>query len=809
CLPGLARRMFMCQADGDSLTVHLVQQGYMPCSPELPRMAISLGIMQVLHHARVQAYVSHEAFARILCDLHGHFYKPYLRQQIAQAYDAYVLVMLELDKLVKHGFGHDTPHWRMQNSCSACEYRLEGEPELAHTKLVTCDGNNSSKRFFRAGHQDGRHFESDYILSPDFVDQFKSESRNKSKGKSKSKSKSKMRRSAPAQADPAHEEEPDDGHLCTDKWKTSHAQERPSHWMDGLDATGNFLCSCRHGMILCSADMLQSGELSKYPLACISKLMDVHGHGLAMGYDIGCDHAKTIARSTLGEQAQKLDFRMFVGAFHGYAHHRKCQLSYHPRFLMTAGLETFETNEWIFSKQNLTAHLFRYASPYHRHMTLHFFWARWDEDRRAGLADLLYKSYTNALDILQTTLPELRRVQADHHLNDDAIRNFIQEERDYFDELEHEPEGDDLVFKYMETLKELHAQRSVRRPSLCHEAETSSCSEKLGQFDKFINTTPDNFLLLSAKVQDMALTYDYNSVLRAQERLERLALRYEAQLAIDQRWTPEHPQWQEAEHALAHREYNLALDHLEGLVVQRLFEMEKLNLRGTGYAMRTSIAKAIQERSAAIRSALDKYNHMAILLVPPRPTLDFQEVIDMTFLSDFALLRYSRNDIRKRQWSDPLVRQAMTQWLLVRCAKEEIKRLNIEIRRLWTALHVEPKEMLQRIEQVQAEGNMLLAAEMSLRLVRRLEVDKHLRQRILMIFQLDGFSGDRSVGIRMGHYGQAPETMSMNMLPKPKVEIDEEWEDVADADGPEDDLDDDVLNEFDRMNEAFSKLGLP
>ncbi|KZT61718.1 hypothetical protein CALCODRAFT_427313 [Calocera cornea HHB12733] len=126
--------------------------------------------------------------------------------------------------------------------------------------------------------------------------------------------------------------------------------------------TSNFICSCQYGMILLSADMIQSGKLSKYLLACLNWLLNVYGDCLAVGYDIGCDFCGTVNRSQLGERSQALHTRFYVGAFHSYAHNQKCQLGFHPHLLTTAGLEDFKTNEWIFSKQNLTAHLYRFGS---------------------------------------------------------------------------------------------------------------------------------------------------------------------------------------------------------------------------------------------------------------------------------------------------------------------------------------------------------------------------------------------------------------------------------------------------------------
>ncbi|KZT58563.1 hypothetical protein CALCODRAFT_427763, partial [Calocera cornea HHB12733] len=204
----------------------------------------------------------------------------------------------------------------------------------------------------------------------------------------------------------------------------------------------------------------------KYPLACLSKIMDVYGTDLGVGYDIGCDHSKTVARSSLGTRASAERLRFYVGAFHGYAHNRRCQLSYHPRLLTTAGLEDFETNEWIFSKQNLTAHLYRHASEYHRHATLHAFWARWDEDRHAGLGDWLASNYKQALAILDEEGLALARLQRELDLADQCFPRFLDEERAYFERVRDEPEQDTLAFKYLDTLKCLAESRYV--PLMSH-----------------------------------------------------------------------------------------------------------------------------------------------------------------------------------------------------------------------------------------------------------------------------------------------------------------------------------------------------
>ena len=51
---------------------------------------------------------------------------------------------------------------------------------------------------------------------------------------------------------------------------------------------------------------------------------------------------------------------------------------------------------------------------------------------------------------------------------------------------------------------------------------------------------------------------------------------------IKQRWSKDSPEYINASRYLATREYQKSLNKLEGLVVQRLFELSKAGLSGTG-----------------------------------------------------------------------------------------------------------------------------------------------------------------------------------------------------------------------------------
>lgn len=119
----------------------------------------------------------------------------------------------------------------------------------------------------------------------------------------------------------------------------------------------------------------------------MDKILDVHGDDTGMGYDIGCSFTKTaLASKLVGPKLVGKRMRFVVCAFHGYAHNRLCQLSYHPLYLDGYGLEDLEGMERVFSLSNTAARLVRYASRFHwlQYLDLHFL--QWDDDRYAELS---------------------------------------------------------------------------------------------------------------------------------------------------------------------------------------------------------------------------------------------------------------------------------------------------------------------------------------------------------------------------------------------------------------------------------------
>ncbi|TDL13893.1 hypothetical protein BD410DRAFT_694170, partial [Rickenella mellea] len=160
----------------------------------------------------------------------------------------------------------------------------------------------------------------------------------------------------------------------------------------------------------------------------------------------------------------------------------------------------------------------------------------------------------------------------------------------------------------------------------------------------------------------------------------------------------------------------------------------------SGYKLRTQISKALQRRSEAIRNALARYNNHAASLSPPRPQLTWKEIVDYGFLGEFELLKNSRRDIREEAWSQPAHREATVKYFQLQRAREEIEWLNVEVRRLRTAMRDEELEVKSVLEDL-SSSSPFLAAELRKRWALRSMVNSIHKARLNRIAALPGFSG--------------------------------------------------------------------
>ncbi|KAJ3761727.1 hypothetical protein EV360DRAFT_92860 [Lentinula raphanica] len=658
---------------------NLVRNGVFPCSPGIASVGVSTRTLEVY---RIQLLrcprMSIKAFVKSICDIQAVPFKPYLQVQFSIAFDLYLNVLSLIKKRVMAALGRDSPNWRLANACPCCLYRVDGEPDLRFQLLATWDGNNSLKRLRRTERSDtiddmpqlGKSKEKvdtwqaggDYYLSREEVDKWSKES---------------IRGISSGQADEAEESS------CADRWMNLSEELTAKMW-GVYEETGIFLSLCRHSFVLLVVDMVNSGELAKYPLAILDRLFDVIGEDIGLGYDIGCGFGTTVASSPLGEKAKHLRFVSLVGAFHGHAHSRLCQTSHLCTYIDGVGLEHLEQCEPWFSASNELASTVRHMSTFHRRQAIARYCYHYDNfEAYSRLSKFIVDNYKQALEIEATRLALAKTMNDLGITSADTFDKWLNEERDYLNGLKKEPAEETLQMEYYKKLVKLQDAES--------KLSTST--------NTWIHYTPDG------ADQTRKIETQRRHALESRDDLKAEVQLLELRLGIKDRWVSGSEEWERVKKMVSTAKYQKALDKLEGLVVARLFELTKLNMSRTGYKLRKHIANALKARSQAIRTAVNTYNDAASEL--DRPTLTWDQVLDYSFLSDFDLLREARRDIRSEPWAQPAGRLALDQYYKLLRAPEEIARLNKEITALLTYIHEESTYIRLKAEEMQHKDPLL------------------------------------------------------------------------------------------------------
>ncbi|KAJ7101522.1 hypothetical protein B0H15DRAFT_769413 [Mycena belliarum] len=603
----------------------LVRHGYLGASPEKISLAFPIRLFEVYRQIhRVCPRYSIGSLSRTLTNLHEGPRQPALAEQLSSAYDAYLELMRRVDERVHLVMGRDNS-WRIKNVCPPCLYKVNNEPPLKLSFLACMDGNSSLKLVdatFRPGtvRPDDRASTSFRWLSPEQVDIFKDEVMN-------------AQQPPPSAAAAANGDAPTASaanaedlskclDTCVERWKAAGPEARKK--MFTLFAiAGIFLTVCRHGHVLIMCDMIRSGELMKYPLAMVRWLLDHYGADLGLGYDIMCAFWKTLRRSSLGADVTAMRWQGVVPAWHGHAHNRACQIGWHPMYVEGVGLEDFEECERTFSLSNHLASTTRMATVFHRQQQIDEHFQFHDQDKHAGSGNFIYQNYRQALEKIALNRAELSVLELSLGTTADDYEADRLTEIRYFEGLRTEPETkvefnqlDYNIINNRYTAKQIAAVRTRYRTT-------------------------------------------YTKFLTVQEGI----CRFEEEHGIEERWTTDSPQYQEALVVTTERRYQAALAEVERLVVQRLLELTKLNMSGVAYKLRDKISKALRTRSTAIRRALLIYNEAGSALTPPRERLSFIDIIHNTSLAEFDLLRETRQDIRQQAWTQPARREAVKRLL--------------------------------------------------------------------------------------------------------------------------------------------------
>ncbi|KAG1727168.1 uncharacterized protein EDB91DRAFT_1061298 [Suillus paluster] len=251
---------------------------------------------------------------------------------------------------------------------------------------------------------------------------------------------------------------------------------------------------------------------------------------------------------------------------------------------------------------------------------------------------------------------------------------------------------------------------------------------------------------------------------------------YEHQIALSSRWDINHPEHIKAQSRITHRLFHKAVDDVECLVVMRLLELTKLQMGGLGYKLRTQISNALKSRANAIRNALNHYNKYATQLNPPRPALQWEQIVKYSFLAEFDLLRETDGEMQSKRWANPSYRHASTQFIEQHRANEEICRLNVEVGHLLTKVQDDGIDYPQAIIRLQSD-NPPLAAELQRCWMHLRSVNTRHLWRIEQIMELPGYNGPVGPGTRKGRTEVAS--------PPPPHQLPQDQDDIGEGDTDE------------------------
>ncbi|KAF8184030.1 hypothetical protein K438DRAFT_1599013, partial [Mycena galopus ATCC 62051] len=715
-----------------------LRHGWIPVSPYYPNAIITIRALEAYRVINLRCpRLGIQAFVRSLCNIHGVAPRPWLSSQFSTAFDVYLEIRARVEKRVQMALGRNSPNWHLKNACPACLYKVEGEPPLQRPFLFTMDGNNSLSRFEvreREMYADGttapglsreraddRVAPADYYLSRDAVDKWAKEGLED------------------LMKVFAGEEEEEAASGCSERWQNMKDSVTTRAW--GLyDETGIFPALCRHGFVLVVADMVKSGELTKYGFAVVDHLINVLGE-IASGYDVGCKFAKQVkAHPVLSKLAADNNYLSLVGAFHGLGHGRICQAENLVTYVEGVGMEVLEICETYFSKSNALASTTRHATRFHRQQAIVNYMKHTDAfETYHALSALICSKYRRALEVLATQpafLDAMRRLGVQSPAN---FEDWLEKEKTHLRGLSKEPVQETLEMEYYQKLVNLADIKfvlpdrmagifGVERPFLPMEtdagyAEAAKATQRLETQRR--HTLEQQGKALAA-VQDL-----------------------EVRLGVETRWVAGEDNWVAAADLVRKRRYQRALDDLERLIISRMFELSKCNMAGTGRL-------SIWTWNCALRAAIARYNDAASALTPPREHLGWEEVVEKAFLADFDLLRDARQDIRQEPWALPAGRAAMEQHFKILRAKEEIERLNVEIRRFVTYMVDEEAFLWREENTLREEGEAGLAHQVCALRMERARFSAIHMARLTKLSKLAGFTGSLSPGNSVSREQHAP-----------------------------------------------------
>ncbi|KAF8169212.1 hypothetical protein K438DRAFT_1983518 [Mycena galopus ATCC 62051] len=354
----------------------------------------------------------------------------------------------------------------------------------------------------------------------------------------------------------------------------------------------------------------------------------------------------------------------------------------------------------------------RLSTPFHRHQQINEHFHFHDLDKHAVSGTFIFQNYRQALEKITFNRSQLTTLEAELGTSADDYESFHQAEVQFFQDLHSEPQQLKEAAEYIDLLLKMLQAHYTRT--------------EIARVKTHYRTTWDKYIAIQETTRC-----------------------YEEEHNIETQWESGSSEWTDALALLTERNYREALTEVECLVVAQLLELTKLGMSGVGYKLRDKISTALRTRAKAIQRALSVWNAAAAALNPPREQLTWAEVIDMTSLAEFDLLRQTRCDIRREPQTRPANREAMVLYFGLKRAKEEIRHLNVKICRLITFLFDEHVDFYHAI----ATHPILdppLATELSMCYLHASRISASICRQLVKTSKLVGFSGNLFPGLCVG-----------------------------------------------------------
>jgi hypothetical protein len=263
----------------------LIRQGLMPCAPYSPSATITIRALKLFHSTHLRCpHVTIHSFVKTLCDMHAVPFKSYLSRQFSIAFDLYLSILNNVDRLVQVSLERDAADYRIKHLCPSCTYILEDEKKLKFSMLYTVDGNDSLKRILRR--EDAPEQQLEKVQEPTTAEPAAAEpataplapttvgqetrpllgpscevkdSRTAGRGVYLTREQvDEWAKEVLMEDTPGFDY--DDDNPCAERWRNMKDQITSKMW-GVFEETGLFLVLCRHGFVLLLVDMVQSGEL--------------------------------------------------------------------------------------------------------------------------------------------------------------------------------------------------------------------------------------------------------------------------------------------------------------------------------------------------------------------------------------------------------------------------------------------------------------------------------------------------------------------------------------------------------------------